>query len=44
MSMDAIAETLAADLGGDITDVRVQEPDTIVARCDRAVLKSVARR
>jgi NADH-quinone oxidoreductase subunit C len=44
MTMDAIAETLVADFGGDVTDVRVQEPDTIVARCDRAVLKSVARR
>jgi NADH:ubiquinone oxidoreductase subunit C len=44
MSMDAIAQRLVADFAGDLSDVRVQEPDTIVARCPRAALKSTARR
>jgi NADH/F420H2 dehydrogenase subunit C len=44
MSMDAIAGQLAADFAGELHDVRVQEPDTIVARCPRASLKAVARR
>ena len=44
MSMDAIAERLVADFDGELTDVRVQEPDTIVARCSRTALKDAARR
>ena len=44
MDMDAIAAHLAADFAAELTDVRVQEPDTVVARCDRAALKDVARR
>ena len=44
MSMDAIAERLVADFAGELHDVRVQEPDTIVARCASPALKSVARR
>jgi NADH:ubiquinone oxidoreductase subunit C len=44
MSMDAIAERLAADFGDDLRGVRVQEPDTVVARCDGARLHDVARR
>ena len=44
MSMDAIARRLVADFAGELHDVRVQEPDTIVARCPRAALKTVARR
>ncbi len=44
MSMDAIAARLVADFAGELQDVRVQEPDTVVARCPRASLKAVARR
>ena len=44
MSMDAIAQRLVDDFAGELHDVRVQEPDTIVARCPRAALKTVARR
>ena len=44
MAIDAIAERLAAVFAGDLEDVRVQEPDTVVARCDKAKLKDVARR
>ncbi|MCX6373220.1 MAG: NADH-quinone oxidoreductase subunit C [Actinobacteria bacterium] len=43
MDMDAIAALLAADFA-ELTDVRVQEPDTVVARCARAALKDAARR
>ena len=43
MDMDAIAARLAADFAAVLTDVRVQEPDTVVARCDRAALKDVAQ-
>jgi len=44
LTMDAIAARLVADFAAELTDVRVQEPDTVVAHCDRAVLKDVARR
>ena len=44
MDMDVIAARLAAEFAADLTDVRVQEPDTVVARCDRVALKDVARR
>ena len=44
MEMDAIAAVLAAAFAGALADVRVQEPDTVVARCTCAVLKDVARR
>ena len=44
MAIDAIAERLAAVFAGDLEDVRVQEPDTVVARCDKAKLKDVACR
>jgi Ni,Fe-hydrogenase III component G len=44
MDMDAIATLLAADFAAALTDVRVQEPDTVVARCARGALKDVARR
>ncbi len=44
MDMDAIAARLAAEFGADLADVRVQEPDTVVARCRGAALKDVARR
>jgi NADH-quinone oxidoreductase subunit C len=43
MAMDAIAARLVADFA-DLIDVRVQEPDTVVAGCQRGVLKDVARR
>ena len=44
MAIDAIAARLAADFAGALNDVRVQEPDTVVARCEGAALKDVARR
>jgi NADH/F420H2 dehydrogenase subunit C len=44
MSMDAIAERLAGGFGGCLHDVRVQEPDTIVARCAPADLRVTAWR
>jgi NADH-quinone oxidoreductase subunit C len=44
MDMDAIAARLATGFGASLQGVRVQEPDTIVARCDAALLKEVARR
>ena len=44
LEMDEIAERLAAAFAGELVDVRVQEPDTVVARLDGAKLKGVARR
>ena len=44
MSMDAVAARLVADFAGELEDVRVQQPDTVVARCARPSLKEVARR
>jgi NADH-quinone oxidoreductase subunit C len=44
MSMDAVAALLAERFAGELSDVRVQEPDTVVARCAREKLKSVAAR
>jgi NADH-quinone oxidoreductase subunit C len=44
LAMDEIARRLAEAFAGELDDVRVQEPDTVVARLDRAKLKDVARR
>jgi NADH-quinone oxidoreductase subunit C len=44
MSIDDVAARLAADFGGDLVDVRVQEPVTVVASCAAAGLKALARR
>ena len=44
LDMDEIAERLAEAFAGELDDVRVQEPDTVVARLDRAKLKDVATR
>jgi len=44
LTMDEIAERLSGAFPGELADVRVQEPDTVVARLDRAKLKDVARR
>ena len=44
MSMDAIAALLAERFSGELTDVRIQEPDTIVAGCAREKLKDVSTR
>ncbi len=44
MSMDALALLLAERFAGDLEDVRIQEPDTVVARCAREKLKDVAAR
>ena len=43
MDMDAIAARLVADFGDELADVRVQEPDTVVARCDRAPRSRTSR-
>ena len=42
MDMDAIAARLVAAFA-DLQDVRVQEPDTVVARCDKGVLHELAQ-
>lgn len=44
MTMDEIAGELARDFAGALDDVRVQEPDTVVARVARDKLKDVAGR
>ena len=44
MTMDEIAERLAEVFEGELEDVRVQEPDTVVARLDRTKLRDVAPR
>jgi NADH-quinone oxidoreductase subunit C len=44
ITMDALAERLGADFGDGLGDLRVQEPDTLVARVDRAALHDLAER
>jgi len=44
MSIDAVAERLAGAFAGELTDIRVQEPVTVVARCAREPLHDVAVR
>jgi len=44
MPVEAVAERLAADFADDLSDVRVQEPDTVVARLAPERLKDAARR
>ena len=44
MSMDAVAALLVERFGADLEDVRIQEPDTVVARCAGERLKDVAAR
>jgi len=42
MGMDVVAAHLVAAFAG-LQDVRVQEPDTVVARCDKGVLHELAQ-
>jgi NADH-quinone oxidoreductase subunit C len=44
MSVDAIAALLVERFGADLEDVRIQEPDTVVARVAREKLRDVAAR
>jgi NADH-quinone oxidoreductase subunit C len=44
LGIDKIAEQLSGAFAGELDDVRVQEPDTVVARLERTKLKDVARR
>ena len=44
MSMDAIAMLLVERFGADLEDVRIQEPDTVVAKVAREKLRDVAAR
>jgi NADH-quinone oxidoreductase subunit C len=44
MDMDAIGRLLLERFAGDLEDVRIQEPQTVVARCAREKLKDVAAR
>lgn len=44
MSMDAIGRLLLERFAGSLDDVRIQEPQTVVARCAREHLKDVAAR
>jgi NADH-quinone oxidoreductase subunit C len=44
LGIDDLAARLASELGDDLGGLRVQEPDTIVARVDKAALHGVAER
>jgi NADH-quinone oxidoreductase subunit C len=44
LSMDELATRVAQEFAGELTNVSVQEPDTIVARLERSELRQVARR
>ena len=44
MSMDAIAALLLERFGADLDDLRIQEPDTVVAKVAREKLRDVAAR
>jgi NADH-quinone oxidoreductase subunit C len=44
LSIDAIAARLAADFPAELEDLRLQAPDTVLARCEKARLRDVARR
>jgi NADH-quinone oxidoreductase subunit C len=44
MSIDAVAERLAAEFADTLRDLRVQEPDTVVARCEPGALRAAAQR
>ncbi len=44
MSMDAVAASLLRHFTGELEDVRIQEPDTIVARCAAGKLRDLALR
>ncbi len=43
-TIDEHSARLAAEFAGELTDVRVQEPDTVVAKLDRGKLHAVAER
>jgi NADH-quinone oxidoreductase subunit C len=42
LAIDDLGARLGAELGADLADLRVQEPDTLVARVDRRRLRAVA--
>jgi NADH-quinone oxidoreductase subunit C len=44
LSMDELVGRLAAAFPGELAEVRIQDPDTVIAGVDPAALKSVARR
>lgn len=44
LALEAVGELLVERFGADLQDVRLQEPDTVVARCAAAALAGVARR
>jgi NADH:ubiquinone oxidoreductase subunit C len=44
LSIERVAEQLALTFGDAVEDVRVQEPDTVVARCRAAGLRDLALR
>lgn len=44
LTVEQVAEGLATAFAGELTGVRVQEPDTVVARLERDKLKTIARR
>lgn len=44
MSIDTVAALLAQRFAGELAGVRVQEPDTVVARCAREKLRDIAAR
>ena len=44
ISMDELATRLGEALPGELSDIRIQDPDTVIAQVDPAALKRVARR
>jgi NADH-quinone oxidoreductase subunit C len=44
LSTGELAERLAAAFPGELANLRIQEPDTVIGQVDRAALKSLARR
>ena len=43
MDIDAIVSRLAEDFGRNLRDLSIHDPDTVVGRCDRRVLKALSR-
>jgi NADH-quinone oxidoreductase subunit C len=44
ISMDELATRLGEAFPGELSDIRIQDPDTVIAQVEPAVLRGVARR
>ena len=44
IGMDELAARLGQAFPGELSDIRIQDPDTVIAQVDPAALKSIARR